>query len=184
MLSEQEEMELNKIAKNLQVDLRFSENALKNLERCRYLWKLHTGEIPRVQSNLQLRKGERCAAFVNAVHYDVSNPNVPVKYSGYNELRGQSGIGFHSGMLNRDKMIGQVIRFLDQGKLHFTDHRLLFSGTNGRIYYLYHNLIGGTFYANGLLIEQKRGRDQFFKFSGDIQSLRLIFDNLMTKSRK
>ncbi len=185
MLSDGEEAELKRIADNLQVELKFSENARKNLERCRYLWKLYTGDLPRVETPIQLRKGERCAVFVNAGHYDVSNPRIPVKYSGYNQRQKKNDFVFNSGVFRKDKMTNKVIRFLDQGNLYFTDRRLLFSGPNGRNYFLYTNLMGGTFYQNGLLIEQKRGRDQFFKFKSDkMHEIKLIFDSLMTKSRQ
>lgn len=184
MLSNAEEEELHQTAKKLQVELKFSQTASKNLERCRNLWKLYQGELPRVKAPVQLRQGEICSAFVAAIHYDVSNPKVPVTYSGYHELKGQNGIGYHSGMFRNNEVIGKVIRFIDQGTLYLTDRRILFNGTNGKKYFLYHNLMGGTFYQNGLLIEQKRGRDQFFKFTNtDLEAIKLIFDSLMTKSR-
>jgi hypothetical protein len=184
MLSDAEEAELYRLAGNLGVELKFSETAKKNLERFRSLWKIYNGELPNIDTSLRLPRGEKCAASVRAVHYQVNNSKVPVKYSGYHELAGQSDFGFHSGALSKDRMIGKVITFIDQGSLYFTNSRLLFTGTNGQKDFLYKNLTGGTFYENGLLIEQIRGRDQFFKFKADMSAIKLIFDSLITQSRK
>lgn len=185
MLSDAEEAELKRLASNLQVELKFSENARRNLDRCRYLWRLYKGELPTVRVPVRLRPDENCSAFVGAEHFDVSSTSRPVKYSGYSATAGQHGIGFHSGVFQYDRVTGKVIAFVDRGTLYFTDLRLLFIGSRGRNYFLYHNLVGGTFYRNGLLIEQKRGRDQFFRFdSGDMPAIKLIFDSLMTRSRR
>jgi len=184
MLSDGEEEELERIAKNLQVQLKFTEDAKRNLERCRNLWKLHQGELPRVKTSLRLGKNEHCSAYVDAALYNVSNAKQPVKYSGYQKRKGDEDFGFHSGVLNSEKIAGKVIRFVDQGVLYFTNERLLFNGTDGDKNFPIRKLSGGTFYQNGFLIEQKRSRDRFFQFDGDKKALQLIFDSLMTSSRK
>jgi hypothetical protein len=184
MLSEGEERELERIARNLQVDLKFSENARQNLARCRYLWHLHNGKLPKIDVKIYLARNETCAARVPARHFELSNQFHLVKYSGYNELRGQYGREFHSGRVPTNRVAGKSMHLLDSGILYFTNQRILFNGTNGTKQFLFVNLIGGSFYKNGMLLEQETGRDQFFEFKGDIEALRLIFDALMTKSRQ
>ena len=184
MLSEGEEAELQKLAANLQVELRFSENAKKNLERCRYLWRLHQGDLPKATPPIRLNKKDECSTYVSAVFYKVYNKRSPVKYSGYHAVKGQKDYGFHSGMLKKNEFHNKELRFADQGTLYFLRHRLLFKGANGDKQFHFKNLIGGSFYKNGLIIEQKRGNDRFFKFSGDMEAIKLIFDTLMTQNRK
>ena len=41
-----------------------------------------------------------------------------------------------------------------------------------------------TFYSDGMRVEEEVGRDQIFTFSGDIDMLRIIADNLMTTYRQ
>lgn len=183
-LSDDEEQELYRIAKNLQVELKFSETAEKNLERFRYLWRLYKGDIPKVRKPIGLKRGENCAASINATLFQVQNSRKPVKYSGYQLLKMQNSFGFHSGVLRNDQLFEKTISFDDSGTLYFTSLKLHFIGSKGVGSFLYKNLSGGTFYKNGLLIESVRGNDLFFKFSGDMPAFKLIFDSLMTKSRK
>lgn len=184
MLSEGEDAELQRLAENLQVELRFSENAKRNLDRCRYLWRLYQGELPKAKTPVRLNKKDKCAAFVSAVLYQVHNKTSTVKYSGYNKIKGQKSYGFHSGLLKKNEFHDKELRFSDQGTLYFLRDKLLFKGTNGDKQLFYKNLTGGSFYQNGLIIEQKRGNDRFFKFSGDMEAIKLIFDSLMTQYRK
>ena len=81
-------------------------------------------------------------------------------------------------------MIKKVIKFIDQGVLYFTEQMLLFKGTNGDKEFRFKNISGGSFYKNGMVVELKRGNDRFIKFDGDMEAIKLVFDNLMTKSRK
>lgn len=184
MLTDEEDEELERIANDLGVELKFTDDAKRNLERCRSLWRISQGEMPRVKTAINFGKKEYCSAYVDAVLYQVNNQKVPVKYSGYHEVKYQGDFGFHSGVLSRDKVPGKAIKFIDQGVLYFTNTRLYFNGINGVKNFPYRKLSGGTFYTNGLLVEHKRSRDQFFLFDGDKQALKLIFDALMTKSRK
>ncbi len=184
MLSDGEEKELNTIAKNLQVELKFTETAEQNLIRCRYLWNLYTGKLPKVSVNIFLDKDEQCSGYVNAKHYEISNVYHPVKYSGYHDSRGRYGREFQSGRIPTNQIAGKSMHLKDKGTLYFTNKRVLFNGTNGTKQFFLINLIGGSFYKNGMLLEQETGRDQFFEFRGDIEALRLIFNTLMTNSRK
>ncbi len=184
MLSDGEENELRRIAKNLQVELKFTENAEQNLRHFKYLWQLHIGNLPKIPVDIYLEKEEFCPAFIKATFYEISNVHHPLKYSGYQDLRGNYGRGFHSGRIPINEIGGKAMRLLDRGTLYFTNKRLLFNGTNGTREFHLLNLIGGSFYKNGMLVEQKRGRDHFFEFSGDSEALRLIFNSLMTKSRQ
>ncbi|NNE97456.1 MAG: hypothetical protein HKN25_00410 [Pyrinomonadaceae bacterium] len=183
MLSDGEEMELDKIARGLGVKLEFDADAKGNLDRCRYLWKLHIGELPEIQPPIRLPKKEKCFGYVKAVHYEVSRKKVPVKYSGFDILPREHQVAFHAGSIGSVVARAETKRLLDKGILYFNGTRLFFKGNLASSQFHYKNLIGGTFYLNGLLVEQIRGRDQFFKFSGDLQAIKLIFDALMTKSR-
>jgi hypothetical protein len=183
MLSDKEEKELMKLAEDLKVELKFSENAKKNLERCRKLWRIYQGDLPEIKIPIKLLPNNKCFAFISATLFQVYNKEMPVKFSGYHEVEKQNGYGFHSGVFRNDELEGKMISFDDEGTLYFTSQMLLFKGTREDRYFYFKNLIGGSFYRNGLVIEQKRGRDIFFQFAGDIEALKLIFDSCMTRER-
>jgi hypothetical protein len=183
MLSTEEEEELESIAKNLQVALTFTENANKNLARHRYLWQLYIGNLPKIKTPIYLDKDEECSAYIQAEHFEIAKIYQPVKYSGYGKLSGITSTGFQAGRVRTNEVVGKSMRQLDKGTLYFTNKRLILKGLNRVNSFPLLNLMGGTFYSNGMLIEQIRGRDQFFKFTGDLEILKLIFDSLMTQIR-
>lgn len=184
MLSTAEETELLKIAAALDVELTLDASAKKNLQRHRYLWQLHAGNLPVIETGLYLQKGEFCAAGVEAEYYVIGNIREPLKISGFEQELQRSDYGFHAGMIRTNRLPGEVMRFDSRGALYFTNLRLLFNHVRGTLEFPLHELIGATFYQNGLLIEQKVGRDKFFKFGGDLEAIKIIFNSLMTRVRR
>jgi hypothetical protein len=65
-LSPDEERELAEISKSLKASVEFSGSTRAVLERARYLWRLESGELPRANTGLYLKKDEFCPAFVPA----------------------------------------------------------------------------------------------------------------------
>jgi hypothetical protein len=183
MLSIDEEKELLKIADNLEIELRLSETAKQNLQRHRYLWQLNIGNLPTVKTNLILEEGEVCSAVLEVEYFEINNISDPIKFSGYETSTNLRNTGFHSGMVKTNRIQGEVMIYVSRGKLYFTNKRLLFNETRGTIQFLLKDLIGATFYNNGMLVELKNGSDKFFKFRGDLEAMKLIFNGLMTKKR-
>lgn len=183
MLSADEERELERISKNLGADLKLSQNAKANLERCRYLWQLHSGSLPKFNAPFRLENGEICHAFVKATHFEVRKVAQPVKFSGYDYYNGIPSANFQTGNLQNRVISTNHLRYVDRGVLYFTGKRLVFVGELRTTKCPLRRVIGGTFYTDGMLVEQDAGNDQFFRFSGDSESLRLIFNRLMTNSR-
>ncbi len=183
MLSAEEELELERISKNLGAELKLSQNAKANLERCRFLWQLHGGNLPAFKPPFPLENGETCHAFVKATHLEVRQVAQPVKYSGYDYYNGIPSANFQTGNLQNRVISSKILRHVDRGTLYFTNRRFVFVGTMRTTKCPLRRIIGGTFYTDGLLVEQNAGNDQFFQFTSDIEALRLIFNRLMTESR-
>jgi DnaJ-domain-containing protein 1 len=68
--------------------------------------------------------------------------------------------------------------------LYFTNIRLLFNGDSKSTSVYLSKIISMTFYSDGMRVGEEVGRDQIFTFSGDIDMLRVIADNLMTTYRQ
>lgn len=184
MLSVEEELELEEYAKNLGVELNYSADARSNLDRYRFLSRLHKGELPMLHIPLKLEAGEFCSAYIRAEHFEIRRAGRTLKYSGYQNPQSFSGNEFYSGNFPHNPVSGNMLRRVGAGMLYFTNRRLLFEQSGRTIHLSLLQVIGATFYTNGLLIERQQGSDEFFKFSGDTESLRLIFNGLMTLSRK
>jgi hypothetical protein len=182
-LSPDEERELSEISKSLKASVGFSEATRAVLERARYLWRLESGELPRANTSLYLKKNEFCSAYVAATPHEMRTVTTGVKYSGYSQSSTTFGRRYRSGNIRTQRITENVLRQLDSGTLYFTNMRLLFDGSQRSTEMPLRNIIGATFYSDGMLVERDSGKDQTFLFTGDVEALQLIFDTLMTNYR-
>jgi hypothetical protein len=182
-LSPAEERELGEISKNLKATVGFSESTRAVLERARYLWRLESGELPRANTGLYLKRNEFCSAYVAATHHQMQTIMTGVKYSGYSQSSTTFGRRYRSGTIRTQRITENVLQQLDSGTLYFTNMRLLFDGSQHSTEFPLRNIIGATFYSDGMLVERDSGKDQTFLFTGDVEALQLIFDTLMTNYR-
>jgi len=183
-LSPDEERELAEISKSLKTTVGFSEGTHAVLERARYLWRLESGELPRANTGLYLKRNEFCSAYVAATHHEMRTVTTGVKYSGYSQSSTTLGMRYRSGSIRTQRITENVLQQLDSGTLYFTNMRLLFDGSQRSTEMPLRNIIGATFYSDGMLIERDSGKDQTFLFTGDVEALQLIFDTLMTNYRR
>lgn len=183
-LSPDEEGEMAEISKNLKATVGITESSRAALERARYLWRLESGELPRANTGLYLKKEEFCSAFVPATHHEMRVVTTGVKYSGYTRSSEMFGMRYRSGNIRTQRITENVLQELDSGTLYFTNSRLLFDGSLGTVEIHLRNIIGATFYSDGMLVEKDSGKDQSFLFKGDVEAIQLIFDTLMTNFRR
>lgn len=183
-LSPDEEREMAEISKNLKATVGFSDSSRAALDRARYLWRLEAGELPRANTHLYLKRNEFCSAFVGATHHEIRTVTTGVKYSGYSTSSTVLGMRYRSGNIRTQRITENILEEMDSGTLYFTNMRLLFDGSRRTAEIYLQNIIGATFYADGMVVERNSGKDQTFLFDGDIEALQLIFDTLMTNYRK
>ena len=182
MLTPEEEKELEEVAKALKLNVRFDEKLESILDRARRLWRIAQGELPVLSVPIHLQVNERCSADVEALHYE-PRTLAGIGYSGFSNLYGAAGIQFRSGIMNTTRLSSQTLRLLGVGTLYFTNRRFLFNGDSEPTSIDLGTITGITFYSDGMRIAKEASTDQIFTFSGDIDMLRLIADNLMTTYR-
>lgn len=183
-LTPDEERELEEISRNLQTPMAIGANVRAALDRARYLWRLESGELPRPQVPIYLKQGEFCAAFVQASYHQMQTVTTGIRYNGYGFSRATLGMRYRSGTIRTQRITQNIMQRLDSGVLHFTNKRLLFNGAQGSAEISLNNIIGATFYHDGMIVERGTGKDQTFLFSGDIEAIQIIFDTLMTQYRR
>jgi Chloroplast envelope transporter len=182
LLSPDEEKELAELASNLNADISYDNNAMVLISRLRQLWQLSNGNLPVLNIPIYLQKNEQCSAYVHSSHYELRKITKAIVYSGYSVSNTFLGVRFRSGVVKSQRITNDVLQFLDDGTLYFTNKRLLFNGSHKTTQIPLSKIIGATFYADGLIIEKSSGKDQVFKFNGDFEELQIIFDSLMTKN--
>ena len=184
MLTPEEETELEEVAKALKLNIRFDEKLASILDRARRLWRIAQGELPVLSVPVDLQLNERCSADVEALHYEPRRVAGGIGYSGFSMSYGTLGIRFRSGVMNTHRLSSQTLRLRGAGTLYFTNRRFLFSGDSHTTSIDLGTITSITFYSDGMRIEKEASTDQIFTFSGDIDMLRLIADNLMTTNRQ
>jgi len=184
MLTTEEETELEEVAKALKLNIRFDEKLESILDRARRLWRIAQGELPVLSVPVNLQLNERCSADVEALHYEPRRVAQGIGYSGFSPSYGAFGIRFRSGIMNTHRLNSQTLRLRGAGTLYFTNRRFLFNGDSHATSIDLGTITSITFYSDGVRIEKEASTDQIFTFSGDIDMLRLIADNLMTTYRQ
>jgi DnaJ domain/Chloroplast envelope transporter len=184
ILTPEEETELEEVAKALKLNIRYDEKLESILDRARRLWRLAQGELPVLSVPVHLQLNERCSADVEALHYEPRQAAEGIGYSGFSTSYGASGIGFRSGVMNTHRLRNQALRLRGAGTLYFTNRRFLFNGDSHFTSIDLGTIASITFYSDGMRIGKEATTDQIFTFSGDIDMLRLITDNLMTNHRQ
>ena len=183
ILTAEEEKELEAVAKALKLNIRFDEKLQSILDRARRLWRLAQGELPVLSVPADLQVNERCSVDVEALHYEPRRAAERVGYSGFSNSYGAFGIRFRSGIMNTHRLSNQALRLRGAGNLYFTNRRFLFNGDSHSASIDFSTIASITFYSDGMRIGKETSTDQIFTFSGDIDMLRLIADNLMTNYR-
>jgi hypothetical protein len=184
ILTAEEEKELQEVAKALKLNIRFDEKLKSILDRARRLWRLAQGELPVLSVPVNLQLDERCSADVEALHYEPRRVAGGIAYSGFSSSYGPGGIRFRSGIMNTHRLSNQALRLRGAGNLYFTNRRFFFNGDSHSASIDFGAIASITFYSDGMRIGKETGTDQIFTFSGDIDMLRLIADNLMTNYRQ
>jgi hypothetical protein len=184
MLTPEEETELEEVAKALKLNIRYDEKLESILDRARRLWRLAQGELPVLSVPAALQLNERCSADVEALHYEPRRASEGIGYSGFSNSYGAAAIRFRSGVMNTHRLSNQALRLRGAGNLYFTNRRFLFNGDSHSASIDFGTIASITFYSDGMRIGKETSTDQIFTFSGDIDMLRLIADNLMTNYRQ
>jgi hypothetical protein len=184
LLTPEEETELEEVLKALKLSIRFDEKLQSVLDRARRLWRVAQGELPVLSIPVTLQLNEHCSADVEALHYEPRRVAEGIDYSGFSTSYGPLGIRFRSGIMNTHRLSNQALRLRGAGTLYFTNRRFLFNGDSHSTSINLDTIVSITFYSDGMRIGKEASKDQIFTFSGDIDMLRLIADNLMTTYRQ
>jgi hypothetical protein len=165
-LSPEEDSRLSEIAENLGVQVCYDRSTQVALERCRMLWRIEKGELPKVRVPLNLQPDEACSAYVKASYFESRRSSRPIQIDGA-----------------RMKISLHVMKNLCGGTLYITNKRLLFNGTDratsiGLHRILYYSLKGGD-----LEIKKDYGRDQMFRLESDSDLVEAIMKAQMAAAR-
>jgi hypothetical protein len=176
--SPEEEEHLVKLAENLGVKHSYDERTKDLLERYKLLWRISQGEVPALEAQIHLQRGEVCHWCSPASLHEQRTVTRRIGYSGpTTRIRIAKGIYWRMGNLGVSRTTEEVLKLLDQGALYVTSKRLLFDGASKTTNVTLKRIINFTLYSDGLRIEKDSGKDQVYQFNNtDPELLGAILD--------
>lgn len=183
-VSPEEEMELKRLADGLGGSIKFDEASLVQLERFRLLWQISQGDIPEIEVDLHLQRGEKCFAVAGANHYNVSTTTTAVRYHGPSaSIKIMKGVRWRVGQTSVHRVTEDRLKLLDSGVLYITNKRVLFDGSKKTTSINLNKILNYKLYQDALVIEKDSGKDQIFEFSSDSEILGAVLEYVLAETR-
>jgi hypothetical protein len=183
-VSPEEEMELKRLADGLRGSIKFDEASLAQLERFRLLWRISQGDIPEIEVDIHLQRGEKCFAAAGANHYNVSTVTTAVRYHGPSaSIKIMKGVRWRVGQTSVHRVTEDRLKLLDSGVLYITNKRVLFDGLKKTTSINLNKILNYKLYQDALVIEKDSGKDQIFEFASDAEILGAVLEYVLAETR-
>lgn len=174
-LSEDEEKELESIAKSFGVELEFEEKTKRMLELYKLYWLIENGEIPTIDPGINLQRGEECYFMRDVEWHELRTITKGISYSGpMYSIKIFKGFYWRMGDLGVQRVTDDVFMHIDSGKLYLTNKRLIFQGTRKNTTINLSKILDFTPYKNGVDIQKDSGKSPFLKFDDGIDLFSMI----------
>ncbi len=180
-LSPDEEDEMEAIAKSLDINVKVENKTQMQLLQLKKYWALENLDIPSVQNNLALQKGEKCYMNIRNVSWnELRTVRRNIGYSGLStSFRVAKGVYLTSGSYTARTITSDQMTQLDTGSVYLTNKRLIFSGNRRNITVRLDKVLYITPYKDGVEIEKDSGKTPFLKFTEEIDSFCIIIERLL-----
>jgi hypothetical protein len=171
-LTTAEDQRLTEMASNFGVTWTHDDATRTLVERFRLLGRISSHDIPEIQANILLQRGEKCYAQFPCRLHEKRSVTKAVRYSGPGgRVRIMKGLSWRFGYVNVSRVTSEELRQIDSGTLYITSKRLLFDGQSKNVSVAFKKIIHFTLYKDGIQIEKDSGRDPYFLGDGDIELL-------------
>ncbi|MBU3729109.1 MAG: hypothetical protein FGM37_07670, partial [Phycisphaerales bacterium] len=119
MLSPEEESEFKALAANLGVGLEYSETSKAALAQARLNWRIRFGDLPVIDADVMLQRGEVCHFMVPAEWHEMRKVRVGVTYAGPSlRLRIAKGVYWNMGHFRGAPVTKDMLVKVDGGTLY------------------------------------------------------------------
>ncbi len=174
-LSPAEEAELDLLARNLRVEIQYGARTRRRLEKFRLYWLIENGDVPEIETEIALQRGERCSFAIDADWYEPRRVTRRVQ-SSCRPLRIKiaKGAYWRVGDLGVQRVSEDVMRFVDSGRVFVTSKRLLFQGARGDTPISVNAIADFTAYANGVEIERHDAPNVFLRITRDVDLVAML----------
>lgn len=180
-LSTDELNELDEIAKSLNVKLEMDDATKERLSRFKLYWTIENGQMPTIQVEITLPKGENCYFYSAVDWFETRTITQKINYAGPSvRLKIWKGFYYRAGSVNLERITSEKLLLIDSGTIYLTNKRLIFVGAKKNTNIKLNKILSIVPYSDGIGIEKDTGKSPILKVANpDIFSMtigRLIND--------
>src|SRR5574344_1601124 len=181
-LSPDEEKQIDELAKNLGTDVSYGEKTKGLLNKYRLFWVIENGEIPTIESDINLQKSENLYFKTDINWLEMKTVTTRVNYAGVGtRIRICKGVYFKVGSVAPERVTEDVWKTIDSGILYLTNKRVIFVGAKGNKQLKLDKILSFVPYLNGVSIDKDSGKKTFFEFENNVDLFAMMLSRLMNQ---
>lgn len=179
-LSPEEDRQFQELAEGLGITVEHDQVTGTLLDRFKLFWRIEQGNLPEVEADIHLQRGERCHISAPASHHEFRTVTKAIRYGGMTtSIKIIGSLRYRAGHVNVQRVTREVLTPLGTGVLYITSKRLLFNGDKKNVSIAHGKIIDFEQCSNGFKIEKDSGKPQFFECSGDLELYGIILDTVL-----
>jgi hypothetical protein len=179
-LSIDEELELERIARSLGIDSKYSEYKIDDLNRYRLYWQIENGFLPILTSDIIIQKVETLHFRSNIDWLEQRRVTKQINYWGpVARIKIMKGVYYRIGSIGGQRVSEDNWQMIDSGVLYLTNKRLIFMGQKGNKTIPINKILDFKPFKNGIDIQKDSGKSPFLKFEKNIDLFSMILARIM-----
>jgi hypothetical protein len=179
-LTPDEEKEMEAICKSLNIETKVDENSQRILDRYKLYWVLENGEIPTIDVDLNLQRGEICYFKSFANWYEYRAVTKRIDYGGPTaKIKIMKGVYYRVGSVKVNRVTSNELKLINSGDLYLTNKRLIFSGNDKNSTIKLEKVLSFTPYSDGVEIEKETGKIPTIMFNNNVDIFCIVLSRLL-----
>lgn len=182
-LTPEEFLQFGSLARELGINPTFDDATLKALHRYSLFWKIEQGDIPTVDVQLNLQKGEVCYFTAPAEWLEYRKQSTTVGYYSQGvSVRIMRGVYYRVGASRPHRVTTDGLTRLDNGDLYITNKRVIFNGSRRNVSLKLSSLLAFEAFSDGFALEKASGRSPHFILDGDAELANVMLGAALARS--
>ena len=133
------------------------------------LWSVYKEELPIIDCNIVLNRGEKCHWLKNVNFYQTKRLVTRRTYGGISiNTHLVGGVYLRSGSYRIERETEDRLMKIDEGMIYLTSNRIIFYGEYKNFTLKYTKTINVECYKNALVISMETGADYYFIFNTEV----------------
>ncbi len=150
------------------------------LQRLKLYWLIENGQIPVLEVDLNLQRGEECYFITDVQWYEQRAVTQRVNYHGPTaRIKITKGVYYHVGSIAPQRVSAEEWKQIDTGRVYLTNKRLIFMGSKKNSNIKLSRILSFTPYTDGVGLEKDAGRSPMLQFKTDVNVFSMILSRLL-----